>query len=43
MTQPTLPGGGMNATKEAEKLTKKANSDDMKEAHGTKDDDKKKK
>jgi Flp pilus assembly protein TadD len=38
----TIPGGGMNA-KETEKLTKKANSDDMKEAHGTKDDDKKKK
>jgi tetratricopeptide (TPR) repeat protein len=39
----TLPGGGMNATKDAEKLTKKANSEDMKEAHGTKDEDKKKK
>lgn len=38
----TLPGGGMHG-KEAEQLTKKANSEDMKEAHGTKDDDKKKK
>jgi len=41
----TIPGGAMNASqaKETEKLTKKANSDDMKEAHGTKEDDKKKK
>jgi len=41
----TIPGGAMNASqaKETEKLTKKANSEDMKEAHGTKDDDKKKK
>jgi tetratricopeptide (TPR) repeat protein len=44
----TLPGGGMTMTsdqkKETEKLTKKAGSDDMKEAHGTKvEDDKKKK
>jgi Flp pilus assembly protein TadD len=39
----TIPGGEMHGTKETEKLTKKANSEDMKEAHGTKDDDKKKK
>jgi len=44
----TLPGGGMTMSsdqkKETEKLTKKAGSDDMKEAHGTKvEDDKKKK
>ena len=39
-----IPGGGMQNTgasedqkKAAEKLTKKANSEDMKEAHGTKD------
>jgi tetratricopeptide (TPR) repeat protein len=39
-----IPGGGMHDTgmtedqkKAAEKLTKKANSEDMKEAHGTKD------
>jgi Flp pilus assembly protein TadD len=41
----TIPGGAMNTSqsKETEKLTKKANSEDMKEAHGTKEDDKKKK
>ena len=46
----TLSGGGMQSSgmssdqkKEAEKLNKKANSEDMKEAHGNKDDDKKKK
>jgi tetratricopeptide (TPR) repeat protein len=44
----SLPGGGMTMTsdqkKEAGKLEKKANSEDMKEAHGTKvEDDKKKK
>lgn len=46
----TLPGGGMqnagmteDQKKAAEKLTKKANSSEMKEAHGTKDDDKNKK
>lgn len=46
----TLPGGGMHDAgmtkdqkKASEKMTKKANSGEMKEAHGTKDEDKNKK